>query len=164
MKRVTLVLMILTISLSAWAASPAVPRTNAVHPGLFELGLNIGEPAGLSAKLWLDRNSALEGIAAWAFTQGAFALSVDYLLTFPDLLKIQTASFPLFVGIGGISRLSSGAGGAAQMTLGLRVPLGVLFVFAKVPIEISLDIVPGLNLFPDTVFLAMGGLAVRYCF
>jgi hypothetical protein len=160
LKRVLTVMIALAVGAAAWAASPAAFRTNAVHPGLFELGLNIGEPIGLSAKLWFDRNSAVEGIAAWDFTRLSFVFSADYLLAFPDILKIETASFPLFVGIGGV--VNVGTGTAA--TVGLRVPLGVLFVFAKVPLEISLDVVPGLNVFPATSFLAMGGLAVRWCF
>jgi hypothetical protein len=56
------------------------------------------------------------------------------------------------------------AAGAGQVTIGLRIPLGVLYAFKAVPIEISLDIVPGLNLFPDTAPLVMGGIAVRYRF
>ncbi len=60
--------------------------------------------------------------------------------------------------------LDSAATGASQVTFGLRVPFGILFVFAKIPFEISLEIAPGLNVFPDTTFLAMGGLAIRWCF
>jgi hypothetical protein len=163
-KPAIIITIVLAISTAAWAASPAAPRTNAVHPGLFELGLNLGEPTGLSGKLWFDRNSAVEGIAAWNFTQVAFVAALDYQFAFPDVLKIQNLGFPLFVGIGGITRISAGAGGEPQVTIGLRVPLGILFVFAKVPIELSLDVVPGLNIFPATTFLAMGGIGLRYCF
>lgn len=159
MKRVLSVMIALAVGAASWAASPAAVRTNAVHPGLFELGLALGQPSGLSAKLWIDRNSAVEGIAAWDFTRLNFVVSMDYLLTFPDILKIQTADFPLFVGIGGLANIGTGV-----VTLGLRVPLGVLFVFARVPLEISLEVVPGLDIFPATTFLAMGGVAVRYCF
>ncbi len=162
MKRSAAVLIVLVVATTAWAASP--PAVNAVHPGLFELGFALGEPTGISAKLWFDRTSALEAIAAWTFTQGALELSADYLLTFPDLLKVQSAAFPLFVGIGGLARVSATTTGPAALTIGLRVPLGVLYVFARAPLEISLEVVPGMSLFPATAFMAMGGLAVRYCF
>ena len=156
MKRLVLIIIIALVSCLSWAA-----------PGKaigFELGVNLGEPSGLSAKMWLDGTSALEGIAAWAFTQGAFEFSVDYLYSFPTLVKVQTAAFPVFVGIGGLARVSAAGGTPSPVTIGLRVPLGILYQFAKVPIEISLDVVPGLSLFPDTSFIAMGGLAVRFRF
>jgi hypothetical protein len=155
-KHTIMFIIIVAISQVAWAAPS--------KPGVFELGVNLGEPSGVSAKLWLDGTSALEGIAAWAFTQGAFAFSVDYLYSFPTLVKVQTTSFPVFVGIGGVARITAGGGGPAPVTIGLRVPLGILYQFVKVPLEVSLDVVPGLNLFPDTSFLAMGGLAIRYRF
>ena len=87
-------------------------------------------------------------------------MSVDYLLNFPDIVKIRTESFPLFAGVGGILRADAGAG----VAFGLRVPLGILYVFREVPIEVSLEVVPGMNLFPSTGFVAMGGVAIRYCF
>jgi hypothetical protein len=161
MKHIAIVTMILAFECVALAASPVAPRSGASKPGLFELGLNLGEPTGVSAKLWLDRTSALEGIAAWAFTQGAFALSVDYLLNFSDAIKVETEVFTPFVGIGGVVRFSSRT---ADVQVGIRIPLGILYAFRDVPLEISLDIVPGLNLFPDTTLLAMGGIGIRYCF
>ncbi len=164
MKRVVALVLLVALTASASAAAAEGKRAGGIRPGLFELGLNLGEPTGVSAKLWLDRTNAVEGIAAWAFTQGAIALCVDYLYSFPDLLNIRGESFPLFIGIGGVVRFSAPAGGPAQAAVGLRIPVGVLYAFREVPLELSLDIVPGLNIFPDTVPIAMGGLGVRYCF
>jgi hypothetical protein len=59
-------------------------------------------------------------------------------------------------------RVDMGTGGG--ISVGARFPLGVLYVFRGVPLEISLELVPGLYLFPDTTFLAMGGIGIRYCF
>lgn len=163
-KRILAALFLAALMGAAWAAGGKTQ--NAIRPGLFELGVNLGEPTGISAKLYLDKTNAFEGIAAWAFSRGAITLSVDYLFHFHDVLKIETETFPLFVGIGAVAGISAGGGPAAagQVSVGFRVPLGVLYVFKQAPIELSLEVVPGLNLFPDMTFLAMGGLGVRYCF
>lgn len=159
-KRTFVAVLLLAIAASSAVAAPK-QQTNTIHPGLFELGLYLGEPTGLSAKYYFNRNNAVEGIAAWAFSQGFLALSADYLFNFPDVVKIEGETFPLYIGAGAIMRIDMGGGG---ISAGARFPLGALYVFRTVPLEISLELVPGLYLFPDTRFLAMGGIGVRYCF
>ncbi len=166
MKRALTVLMIIaTVCASAGAAGKKTEAkpANAVRPGLFELGLYLGEPTGLSMKYWINQKNAVEGIAAWAFSQGFLVLSADYLFNFPDVVKIEGETFPLFIGAGAIVRIDAGATGGG-VSAGARVPLGALYVFRGAPLEISLELVPGLYLFPDTQFLAMGGIGIRYCF
>jgi hypothetical protein len=154
--------MVLVIACASAAAATGQKKANSIRPGLFELGLYLGEPTGLSAKLWVDRKNAVEGIAAWAFSQGFFVLSADYLFNFLDVVKVEKETFPLYVGVGGIVRIDMTTGGG--ISVGARIPVGLLYVFREAPLEISLEIVPGLYLFPDTQFFGMGGLGVRYCF
>ena len=161
MKRTLVVLIVIAIACASAGAAPK-QQVNAIHPGLFELGLYLGEPTGLSAKYWINRQNAIEGIAAWAFSQGFLVVSADYLLNFPDVVKIEGETFPLFIGAGAIMRVDMGTGGG--ISVGARFPVGALYVFRGVPLEISLELVPGLYLFPDTQFLAMGGIGIRYCF
>lgn len=161
MKRTLAVLIVLAIAGSAAGAAPK-QQVNAIRPGLFELGLYLGEPTGLSAKYWINRQNAIEGIAAWAFSKGFLVVSADYLLNFPDIVKIEGETFPLYIGVGAIMSVVMGTGGG--ISVGARFPLGALYVFRGVPLEISLEVVPGLYFFPDTQFLAMGGIGIRYCF
>jgi hypothetical protein len=161
MKRTLVVLIVIAIACASAGAAPK-QQVNAIRPGLFELGLYLGEPTGLSAKYWINRQNAIEGIAAWAFSKGFLVVSADYLLNFPDVVKIEGETFPLYVGAGAIMRVDMGAGGG--ISVGARFPVGALYVFRGVPLEISLELVPGLYLFPDTQFLAMGGIGIRYCF
>ena len=161
MKCTLVVLIVITIACTSAVAAPK-QQVNAIHPGLFELGLYLGEPTGLSAKYWINRQNAIEGIAAWAFSKGFLVVSADYLLNFPDVVKIEGETFPLFIGAGAIMRVDMGTGGG--ISVGARFPVGALYVFRGVPLEISLELVPGLYLFPDTQFLAMGGIGIRYCF
>jgi hypothetical protein len=164
MKRAFTILLVVALACAAAGAAGAAEKKPAygIRPGLFELGLYLGEPTGLSAKYWIDRKNAVEGIAAWAFSQGFLALSADYLFGFPDVVKIEGETFPLFLGVGAIARIEMGAGGGIE--IGARFPLGALYAFREVPLEISLEVVPGLYLFPATQFLAMGGIGIRYCF
>jgi len=161
MKRTLVALIVIAIACASAGAAPK-QQVNAVHPGLFELGLYLGEPTGLSAKYWINRSNAIEGVAAWAFSQGFLVVAADYLFNFPDIVKIEGETFPLYFGAGAIMRVDMGTGGG--ISVGARFPLGVLYVFRGVPLEISLELVPGLYLFPDTAFLAMGGIGIRYCF
>lgn len=161
MKRTFVVLIVIAIACAS-AGAAAKKQVTAIRPGLFELGLYLGEPTGLSAKYWINRSNAIEGIAAWAFSQGFLVVAADYLLSFPDILKIEEETFPLYIGAGAIIRVDMGTGGS--ISVGARFPAGVLYVFRTVPLEISLEFVPGLYLFPDTAFLAMGGIGIRYCF
>jgi hypothetical protein len=161
MKRTLAVLMVIAIACAS-AGAAEKKQANAIRPGLFELGLYLGEPTGLSAKYWINRMNAIEGVAAWAFSQGFLVVAADYLFNFPDIVKIEGETFPLYVGAGAIMRVDMGAGGG--ISIGARFPLGVLYVFRGVPLEISLELVPGLYLFPDTTFLAMGGIGIRCCF
>ncbi len=162
MKRTFILAMVLAIACASAGAADKKQQVNAIRPGLFELGLYLGEPTGLSAKYWINRNNAIEGVAAWAFSQGFLVVAADYLFNFPDIVKIEGETFPLYVGAGAIMRVNMGV--QPPIEVGARFPLGALYVFRTVPLEISLEIVPGLYIFPDTLFLAMGGIGIRYCF
>ena len=157
MKRAIIVLAIVAI-----AGAAEQKRQTVIRPGLFELGVYLGEPTGLSAKYYLNRTNAIEGIAAWAFSQGFLVVSADYLFTFPDVVKLEGETFPLFIGAGAIARINMGV--QPPIEIGARIPLGALYVFRGFPLEISLEVVPVLYLFPDTQFTGMGGIGIRYCF
>jgi hypothetical protein len=166
MKRTLIVLMILVIAAAAATAapSPAPKRSaNGIRPGLFELGAYLGQPSGISAKYWINGRNAIDGVAAWGFGgagTGHMVIAADYLFNFLDVVKIEKETFPLYVGAGAVMGIDTGGG----ISLGARVPLGALYLFRDVPLEISLEIVPVLYLFPATTFSGMGGIGIRYCF
>ncbi|MDK2976014.1 MAG: hypothetical protein PWP06_489, partial [Candidatus Marinimicrobia bacterium] len=51
-----------------------------------------------------------------------------------------------------------------DVQVGIRVPVGLVHELESAPIDIFLEIVPGLNLIPETNFGINGGLGVRYYF
>lgn len=121
-------------------------------------GIMLGEPTGLSAKLWTGEAAALDAALAWSFVQeGRFYLHVDYQQHF-DLGQPDAGRLLFFGGLGGKLYLGE------ELALGARVPLGVLYELEPVPIELFLELAPGINIFPATVFDFGGGLGVRYRF
>jgi hypothetical protein len=166
MKRTLVVLMVVFIAAVAAVAAPAPAakqQANRIRPGLFELGAYLGQPSGISAKYWINGRNSIDGVAAWNFGaagSGNLVLAADYLFNYIDMVKIETETFPLYVGAGAIMSIDMGGG----ISLGARVPLGAFYLFREVPLEISLEVVPGLYLFPATSFSMMGGIGVRYCF
>jgi hypothetical protein len=121
----------------------------------FGLGIIIGEPTGLSAKMWMGANTAIAGAAAWSFGgYGAMHLHADYLLHNNDVLDFAS----IYYGLGAKVKLRDDA------QLGVRIPIGLVHNLNEAPIDIFFEIVPGLNLVPSTHFVVNGGLGARYYF
>jgi hypothetical protein len=140
--------------------------------GAFGLGIILGEPSGLSAKLWFNSANAADAGLAWSFYNQSVAFHADYLFHVREVLVAGGEDIPPFVGIGGYLRLNGSTwvdprGRDAipdPVEVGLRIPLGICYRFRQVPLELSLEIAPGLELFPATYFKLQGGIAVRYYF
>lgn len=125
----------------------------------FGLGIVLGEPTGLSAKLWTGSSNAFDFAAAWSFKgDGQLLLQADYVWHSFDLIRVSSGRLPLYYGIGG--RIIF----ADDPLLGFRIPLGLNYQFASAPIDIFAEIVPILDLIPSTDFDLGGGLGVRFWF
>ncbi|MFP4115299.1 MAG: hypothetical protein ACOCYX_00740 [Spirochaetota bacterium] len=124
------------------------------------LGVILGEPTGLSAKQWLSSDASLDLAVAWSFVpENAFYVHVDYQQHFGDLgLNVDVGRLLFFAGIG--PRIYMGE----ALVIGGRIPLGVVYEFADAPIEMFLELAPGLNVYPRTEFTPFGGLGIRYRF
>lgn len=126
------------------------------------VGLILAEPTGLSAKYWLNDEQAIDAAAAWAFSgEDALQLHADWLMHRYDLLGINTPEgrAPLYFGLGARLKLKDDKG-RDDDALGIRVPVGVTFLFAQAPFDLFAEIVPVLDIAPDTdldLNLAVGG-------
>jgi hypothetical protein len=120
------------------------------------IGVILGEPTGLSAKQWITGSASLDVAAAWSFApEGAVYAHVDYQQHF-DQLDIDPGLLLWFAGVGG--RVSIGA----EVTVGGRIPVGLVYDFDDAPLEIFFELAPGLSIVPGTDFLFGGGIGVRY--
>ena len=125
----------------------------------FGMGIILGEPTGLSAKLWTSGDNAFDFAAAWSFKgDGNLLLQADYVWHFFDLIQVSSGKFPFYIGIGARVVLAN------DPLFGARIPIGLDYLFADAPIDVFIEIVPILDLAPETDISVGGGLGVRYWF
>ena len=75
-----------------------------------------------------------------------------------NLIPVNEGKLPLYFGLG----LKLGFGN--DVHIGIRVPIGLNYMFDEVPIDIFVEVAPGLQLVPATAFDIDGGLGARYYF
>lgn len=123
------------------------------------LGLIIGEPTGISFKYWTGSTTAFDAALAWSFIdEGAFHIHGDYLFHNMRLISVPEGTLPFYYGIG--ARIKT----AKDAKLGIRVPLGLAYLFSNAPVDIFLEVVPILDLTPQTDFSINAAIGARYFF
>lgn len=123
------------------------------------VGIVVGEPTGVSAKYWLDRSNALDGAVAWSFLdEGSFYLHANYIHHHFEIIDLSSGEMPLYYG-GGIKMKF-----ASDFVFGVHVPLGVAYHFEEAPLDVFIEIRPGINFTPKTKFDMSGGIGIRYYF
>jgi hypothetical protein len=123
------------------------------------LGLIVGEPTGISFKYWTGSTTAFDAALAWSFVdEGAFHIHGDYIFHNMRLISIPEGLLPFYYGIG--ARIKT----ADETKLGVRVPLGLAYLFQNAPVDIFLEVVPILDLIPETDFGINAAIGARYFF
>lgn len=163
MKKTVLLLIMLTICLQLQAQQMA---------GKFGIGISAGEPTGVSMKYWLNKKAALEGVVGysivnyydyyddyyyehynkrdWKYKRSLY-LHLDYLMHHNLVKKLYFT-----YGVGGKIVFHE------DVVIGMRIPLGLNYIFTEVPLDVSLDIVPVLNLLPATDFRFDPSISLRF--
>lgn len=131
----------------------------------FGAGLFLGEPTGITLKGYVSRQLAIDGFASWSFVDEAVTFIADATYDFFDIpVKSQHFTIPFYAGFGGKLALDRGGRNDGKTLFGLRVPVGVAMDFVKYPIEIFLEVAPGVELIPATDPDVTGGLGARFYF
>lgn len=158
---------LLQISLLFMLTLGLLPAASAQGSG-FGLGVVLGEPTGLSMKAWIGDGSAVDAAAAWSLEgAGRLHLHVDYL-RHADVIDVRRGHLPFYYGIG--ARINIYGDNRRRfdndddVRLGLRVPLGLTYLFAGAPLDIFVEIAPVVELFPATDVDLDGGVGIRYYF
>ena len=129
--------------------------------GLIGLGIILGEPSGLSAHYFLTENTALAAGLAWSFSgNNRLHMHIDYQINNFNLFDVDSGRLSFYYGIGGRMQIRENA----DDKLGVRIPLGLNYFFAEIPLGIFIEAVPVLDLAPGTDFSANGGVGIRYHF
>jgi len=156
-----------------WASNNLTAQQWGRGPGgAFGLGLIIGEPTGLSAKLWTSSTNAFDFGLGWSVggeQAGRFDgssvggdrvhIHADYVWHSFDAIQ-SPERFPLYYGIGG--RINSG--GLYRSSAAVRGVLGILWLPRDTPIDVFLELAPSLQLTPSSGFYFDLGLGARYFF
>ncbi len=127
------------------------------------IGVIVGDPTGLSAKIWTTQRNALQFALAWR-TQDPFlgtrvSFSGDYLWHSFDAIK-STERFPVFYGAG----LELASGGGFESALGIRGVVGIAWLSRTAPFDIFIQVVPVLVMTPSTDLELGAGIGARFFF
>ena len=125
----------------------------------FGLGVILGEPTGISGKLWTGYRTAIDGAIAWSFEKkSSVHLHGDLLFHSFNRARVDKGKLLFYYGIGGRVKFED------DSKVGVRVPLGIDYFFARSPFDFFLEIVPILDLVPSTDFGLNGAIGIRYFF
>ena len=125
----------------------------------FGLGVLLGEPTGINFKAWTGYKTAVVGTAAWSFGhQNSFQANIDYIFHDFDLIKLEDEHLPVYYGIG--VRIKT----TTDVLMGIRIPLGINYMFKKAPLDIFVELVPVFDVAPKTELYLNGGIGIRYFF
>ncbi len=123
------------------------------------LGLILGDPAGVNLKYWTGATTALGASVSWAVgTEKAFHAHLDYLFHDFDMFKVKSGRLGLYYGVGG--RLKTNG----ETRVGIRIPLGVTYIFERAPLDVFFEVAPLLDVIPETKGDVQGGVGVRLYF
>lgn len=147
----------LTVLLVATAVGTASAQEKNVG-----LGFIIGEPTGIDVKFNLTKIHALEFALAWSLSdENDLHVQGDYLWHKYDVIDLNNSDeMPLFFGVGGRIILREDV----DDVVGVRFPVGLDYIFANYPFDIFVEIVPILDLAPDTDFDLEGAIGARFWF
>ncbi|MDO9262709.1 MAG: DUF3996 domain-containing protein [Desulfosalsimonadaceae bacterium] len=139
----------------------------------FGVGVILGEPTGISVKKWISQDRAIDGAAAWSLSDDeSFQIHADYLIHKFDILKINKASgrLPVYFGVGARVKFEDeddhwrGHDDDDDVLVGVRVPFGISYILAKEPVDFFAEIVPILDVAPDTDFDLNAAIGARFYF
>ena len=140
----------------------------------FGLGVILGEPTGISGKVWVGPNTAFDGAVAWSFGyHSAFHAHLDYLYHNFNLFRVEEGKLALYYGIGGRFKADGDHSDADKnhghvhrdhSHVGVRVPVGLDYLVEGVPLDIFVEVAPIVELVPDTDISLNGGIGIRYFF
>jgi len=125
------------------------------------IGVIAGDPTGITGKLLIDNNNAIDAGIGWK-TSGDNELHIygDFLYHWYDIFEVKQGMLPLYFG-GGVRFINRDNN---DDKFGIRMPVGMEYMFEKISLGAFLELVPVLNLTPDTDFDLEAGMGIRLFF
>jgi len=132
------------------------------------LGAIVGSPTGLSLKYMLSKQSAFSAHAGWSFIgDKGIHLTADYQHLFPMVIETaegtSISDLTPYLAAGGRFRFKEDEETEeSEFYLGLRIGGGIEYFISR--FGIFLEVVPVVNLIPNTDFDVEGGLGFLFYF
>ncbi len=120
------------------------------------LGVIFGEPTGFSAKIWTSQQMAVDAGIAWSFKETGYPRVHADLLWHREVWEVERGRLPVYYGAGAKLLLFS------ELGFGIRVPVGIAYDLEQAPVDIFLELVPGLKLLPRTTLDLDLAVGARY--
>jgi len=134
-------------------SSPAI--TSRVGAGQdLGFGLQMGQPMGVTGKYWLDTTTALDGFAGYHFNHN-FDMHADYLWHSFSSFNVQDGRMPFYLGLGGRVNLGD------DSNFGMRLPLGLSYLFSTQPLEFYAEVAPVVRLLKNIGIDIDGAVGLR---
>lgn len=147
-------ILLLFLLLGAFCWQPAESQEQG-----FGLGVLLGEPTGVSFKFWTGYDTAINGAAAWSFNhEASLHMHADYVKHNFRMIKTGTEYLPFYYGLG--IRIKN----EKETRVGIRIPIGINYMFKNAPLDIFVEFVPVFDLVPRTDLFFNGGIGIRYFF
>jgi len=149
------------ILISGFFISVAVAEPSGVG-----FGLIMGEPTGLSAKVWTSSHFALDAGLGYSWWRNGQSLQVhgDMLWHSRSLIQSEDGYLPLYIGVGARIKLADETHHYPDMRLGIRIPFGLEYIFTRVPVGLFLELVPIIDLSPENDWGGNSAIGFRYYF
>ena len=137
------------------------PVASADNSTGFGLGIMVGEPTGVSGKIWLSGTTSLNMGAAWSLDDNSgFQGQLDYVWHNFGIFNVSKGKLALYYGIGGRFKIWENS----DDSVGARIPVGLDYLFENSRFDMFFEIVPILDLTPSTEFDLNGALGGRFFF
>jgi hypothetical protein len=177
MKKVAIVTMTATLVCLATQAADTVETNSAdtnnaamtksadnysSHAGKFGVGATFGEPIGADVKYWFNEKMAIDGAMGYSFHDNTeLYMQSDILWHEFHLFPVSHGQLPLYFGVGGLARFRKDD---IPNQVGIRVPVGVSYMFENAPVDIFMEVGPTLDIAPGIKGEVTGGIGIRYWF
>jgi hypothetical protein len=116
-------------------------RSARAEGGPFGIGVIIGSPTGVSMKLYLDRQNAIDAAVGGALLgAGGIHVHADYLWHPLMITRDDAFYLPLYIGLGArVLGHQRSQGREDDVHVGARAVAGILFDLRRVPLDVFLE-------------------------
>jgi len=122
----------------------------------YGIGIIIGNPTGLNGMLRLSDKSFLEASVAWNIVDTSYLMITASYVFYSFSFSIESLNFPIYLG----PYVAIIAGDVSGVGIGFEA--GVSYFFEQIPLEIFIELIPGITILPETDFFINISIGVRY--